>query len=276
MARRYAPEQLAWLEENWRRMPNRACAEAFNERFGGGATESSMHSFGTNRHMRKDPGVRGSATRAYTDEENAFLRGFIPGHTEREISGAFEARFGRALTASQVANRKARLGVRSGTHGGRFERGNVPANKGRTWDEQGIPEDTRKRMRSGQFRPGNLPHTTRPLLDTRVSRDGYTEIHVGLHRRERANDQWIPLSHFVWEQANGREWPEGCRAVFADRDPTNLDPENVVPVPSDLYPIVQGAVRGQMPWHDRETLEVAIASARVTQARARLKNGGGK
>lgn len=56
-----------------------------------------------------------------------------------------------------------------------------------------------------------------------------------------------------------------------DGDPLNDDADNVVPVEDAIWPLVCGAVRGQLPWHDRETLEAAIVSARITRRRRELE-----
>lgn len=267
--RRKTDAEKAWLRENYAAMPLSELVDRFEERFGWRPSASGIQSWA------HDVGVSRKPLR-YTEEEDDFLREFIPGHSEREISATFEARFGRPLSVNAISNRKAKLGVKSGTVGGRFEKGHTSANKGLTWDEMGFTEEQRERMRHGQFKKGNLPHNTRPLLAMRTGKGGYLEIHVGLRKRKKLNDQWMPYSHFVWEQANGREWPEGHRAIFADNDNTNYDPANIVPVPNELYPIVMGAVSNGVSYHDRETLEVAITSARVTQARERLRRRGRK
>ena len=269
--RRYTPEQHAWLEEHWRSMPNRDVVAAYEAEFGERLTFDAAKSYGSNRGWRKDPGVFGQAQRKYTDEELGFVRDYAPGHSEREIIAAFAGRFGRTLTIPQVGNLKCKLGVKSGTVGGRFEKGHVPWTKGRTWDEQGRSEEARAASLATCFKPGGLPHNTRPLLDERISKDGYVEVHVGLHRKRRPNDQWVSKAQLVWEQANGREWPEGCRSMFADGDRRNFDPGNIVPVPDGLYTIVCGAVPGGLEWHDRESLEVAITMAKVIAARRRLE-----
>lgn len=266
--RRYTPEQHAWMDARWRSMTNRELAEAFEAEFGERITPAAADSYGGNRNWRKDPGVRARALRRYTDEEREFLRGFIPGHSEREIRDAYAERFGEVLTDGMIGNIKVKLGVKSGTHGGRFEKGHA----GGFRDE----EHRRAFLEAGKatrFKPGQLPGNTRPLLDERVGKDGYMQVHVAQHRKRKANDQWMSKAEFVWEQANGREWPEGCRAVFADRDRGNFDPENIVPVPRDLYPMLMGRSK-TIEYHDRETLELAIASAKVTRARARLERGG--
>lgn len=215
--------------------------------------------------LRKDPSLESFAhLRAFTNEENEWLRGFIPGHTEAEIVDAFEARFRRRLTVPQVANRKTALGVRSGTTGYRFKKGNVPWCKGRRFPGK---------VSSTSFAKGHVPHNAHHLLDTRVDPDGYTYIKVDPRDARHPMAYWIPYAKFVWMQANGREWPEGCNCVFADRDRTNFDPGNIVPVPREIYPLVVGAVRGGLPWCDRESLEVAVTAARVTRKRYELEKG---
>lgn len=274
MARRYTPEQHAWIREHYAGLSNAELAAAFSERFGIDLTPSCLHAYGSNHGLRKGPGVRERALRTYTDEENEWLRGFIPGHTETEIVDAFEERFGRRLEVYMVANRKVALGVRSGTHGGRFEPGSVPFNKGMRWEDFGTPEG-HERSRATCFKRGELngiaAERKRPLLDIREGKDGYLQIKVAPRDARYPMRNWIGYAQFVWMQANGREWPKGHRAVFADHDNRNFDPGNIVPVPADLYAIVVGAVKGGLEWHDRGSLEAAMTMARVIRARRRLE-----
>ena len=262
MARVYTDEQHAWLAEHYADMTNRELADAFNAEFSCDcATPSKMNAYGSNHRLRKAPGVKGRANTKYTPEMREWLREYIPGHHEHEIIDAFEGRFGMRLTAAMVGNLKCGLGVRSGTVGPRFERGHVPANKGRTWDEFMSPEGQEASRRT-QFRKGERPHNAyHELLDEREDEDG-TWVYVKPRNRRFPSQNWIPKGRFVWMQANGRDWPEGHRAVFADRDRHNFDPDNIVPVPNDLYPIVTGGAHGHaLPYHDRETLDGWLNSA---------------
>ena len=277
MGKRIAPDwteaEDEWLREYYPVMQNWELAE-FKALDGWPRDEQAIARRAKRLGIRKDRS-RGYVRRCrtptiWTDEKDAWFRAFVPGHSEREISAEHERLWGFPLTESQIANRKAKLGVKSGTHGGRFVKGQEPANKGKTWDEMGISQESRERMLRTSFKPGQLPHNTRPLLDVRTvgNLGGETrEIHVGLGRRERANDQWIPLAQFNWMAANGREWPDGHKALHIDHDPLNDDADNIEPVPADLWPLVMGAIPGQLEWHDRETLRTAILYARVTRAR---------
>jgi hypothetical protein len=267
---RYTPEQHAWLAGHYATLTNRELAELFNERFGAEATQATMHAYGKNHRLRKVPGVCRSALRVYTDEQLDFLREYIPVHTEVQIAQAFAERFGVTLTNAKIGNLKTKLGVRSGTVGGRFEPGHEPANKGKTWDEFMSPEGHERVLRTA-FKPGHEPHNQRyKLLDEKTDRYG-TWVYVKPRNRRYTADDWVSKQRYVWMQSNGRDWPEGHRAVFADHDSTNLDPGNIVPVPADLYVIVTGGAHGHaLPYYDRESLELAVTHARVMRKRAEL------
>ena len=268
----WTPEEDALLRELYPKMGNAEASRLFAES-GFDRSPGSLCSRAKKLGVGKDESAgyrKPMPRRFWTEEMDAWFVAFVPGHTEPEISAECERVFGFPLNEGQIGNAKFRLGVKSGTHGGQFKKGSIPPNKGKTWDEMGYTPELRERMRATQFKKGGVPHNAyHRLLDEKT--DEYGEwVYVRPRNATKSVDFWISKQRFVWMQANGRDWPEGCRAVFADHDNTNYDPENIVPVPKDIYPIVQGAVRNQMEWHDRETLELAIVSARVTQARARL------
>lgn len=273
MARVYTDEQHAWIREHFAAMTNAELAEAFNAEFRTSlATKGKMVAYGKNHGLHKEPGVKGRALRKYTDEQLGWLRGYIPGHHEQEIIDAYAGRYGERLTVSMVANLKTKLGIISGTVGGQFRRGHEPPNKGKTWDELGITQEKRERMLRTAFKPGQTPHNAyRALLDEKTDQYG-TWVYVRPRNRRYGADDWVSKQRFVWMQHYGREWPEGCRAVFADRDSENFDPENIVPVPGEIYVIVTGGAHGHaLPWHDRETLEVAITHAKLIRKRRELE-----
>lgn len=263
MGRRKTAEEAAWLAERYPTTPNGDLLDAFERRFGWRMTSSSLASWASDAGLRKSS--RHVSWREHP-EYDEFLRETVPGRIESEIADAFEREFGIRLTSSQVGNAKARLGVRSGTVGGRFEPGNVPANKGRTWDEMGIPEDKRERMRSGQFKPGNLPWTTREVGEERVTKDGYVEVHVAQRRREKANDQWVLKQRLVWQEANGRRLRPDEMVVFADGDRRNFDPGNLVAMTMAEHAVI---IRSGIAYADRETCETAIGIARLKMAASR-------
>lgn len=271
----------AWLREDYPRFSNADLA-AFKALDGWPRDERAICRRARKLGLRKDPSL-GYVRRCrrpdsiWTPERDAWFREFVPGHSEAEIIAEHERVWGFPLTVGQVANRKTKLGVRSGTVGGRFQPGHEPANKGRPWSEW-MPEGSREGSRRTQFRKGQLNGMAKErnhgLLGERLTKGGYAEVRIDPRGAKHTMERWMPLGAFNWMQANGREWPEGCRCVHVDGDMTNDSADNIEPVPSDLWPLLCGAVPGQLPWHDRETLRAAVAYARVTRARVDAERRG--
>ena len=201
----------------------------------------------------------------WTPERIAWFREFVPGHTEGEISAEHERVFGTPLTEGQIGNAKTKLGVRSGTHGGRFEKGSVPFNKGKTWDEYVSPEG-QARSRATCFKAGELngfaAQREQPIGAERVSKDGYVEVKVAEGLQDRPNGNFRMKHHVVYEQAHGAI-PDGCNVVFADGDRRNFDPDNLVAVPRRLWSAI--CCRG-IPYWDAGSLRAAMAKAELDSA----------
>lgn len=191
-----------------------------------------------------------------------FMVGFIPGHTEQEIRSAFLDRFGIELTESQIANFKARHGIRSGTHGGCFVKGQKSWNKGRPQREW-MSDEAIERTKGTRFKKGRLPHNTREVGEERLTKDGYVQVHVRQHKKEKLNDQWVLKQRLVWEQAHGMPVPEGCKVIFCDGDKTNFDPANLMLVTHEELMRMNHEGTG---WSDPETAGAARQLARVRSA----------
>lgn len=255
-------------------MTNRELAEAFTERFGRPMTQGSAQSYGNNHHLRKDEGVRSPAAQRgrYGPEQVAWAREHVPGHTTHEIVDGYRERFGETLTKGRLQRLKREAGVRQGTHGG-FAKG-VPAwNKGRKWDEW-MSEEGQRRVREGQaYKPSHRPHNAyHELLDVRENEQCGPMVYVSPRNAGSQAQKWIPLGKLEWMRANGRDFPEGHRLVHADHDRTNCDPENLVAVPEDVYAAVVGRPKGiGIEYHDRESLEAAVALARLNRRRLELE-----
>ena len=202
----------------------------------------------------------------WTEEYDAFLRDFVPGHSQAEITRALEELFGIVLTKSQISNRKRKLGVYSGTVGGRFRKGVPAKNKGVKWDVW-MPAESQERCRATQFKKGNLPWNANKLKvgDTRWTVDGYIQVKVKEGHQEIPNENYRFAHHLVYEAHHG-PIPEGCNVVFADGNRENLDPDNLVAVPRTVWSKVK-----QMNYRDRETLLVCVGIAKLRSKAYRLE-----
>lgn len=276
--RMFTDEQRAFLAERYPDMTNRELCAEFARQFGEPIDGRCLCRFAKARGLRKTAETMrrtrdavAESNRVYTDEQLDWLRGFIPGHSQGEIAAAFADRYGLALTMPTVKNLKTKLGVPSGTVGGRFQKGNLPPNKGKTWDEC-FDKETQERLRANCFKKGNVPHNAcHRILDTKLDGNGNTLIYVKPRDAAYSQSMWISYARFVWMQHNGREFPEDHRCVHADRNPANYDPANLVAVPNDIYGIITGA-NGGIDYWDVPSLEVAIAQARLIRTRARIEN----
>lgn len=267
MGRRKTREEIGWLLAHYADFPTvEGTADAFEERFGWRPPYGGLAAWASANGLTK-AAARGHVR--WTPEMRSFFRRSVPGRSESEIADLFEAEFGIRLRKSQVKNAKTTLGVRSGTHGGRFSPGRVPHNKGRTWDDLGLPEGARERMRATQFKRGEIPWNGAriPVGAERVDRDGYTWVKVAERpSRPDCNDNWRAKHRIVWEDANGTPVPDGCMVVFLDGDKGNLDPENLA-----IETLAEHAViaRSGIPYADMETHEAARAIARLKSAARR-------
>ena len=271
-------DQRAWLAEHYPQMTNAELLDALRVELGVTLTLTQLRNLAAKSHWIKEPRTRDRAVSAgmggMTTDELDFIRSHVPGHTWRETSAAFEQRYGRSLTRGQVKYACKRVGVKVGCNPVQFKRGHVPWTKGKKWDDYMNPETQRKLREGGTlFRKGECSKYSeamrRNLLDLYEDVNGRVQIYVAPRNAAYSAQRWIGYAQFVWMQANGQDWPEGYHAAFADHDDHNFDPENIVPVPMELLPFVMGGGHGHaLPYHDRESLELAIAHARLVRARA--------
>jgi HNH endonuclease len=101
----------------------------------------------------------------------------------------------------------------------RFRPGHIPANKGLR-----RPGWSRGRMAETQFKPGNKPHTWKPIGSTRFSKEGYLQRKVsdtGYPPRD-----WVGVHVLMWEEEHGPV-PEGHAVAFKDRHKANICPGNL-------------------------------------------------
>lgn len=155
----------------------------------------------------------------YTQEEKEFLREYVPGHSHKEITEEFNRRFSENITVSQIRGSIKRYGLNTGRTG-RFEKGQIPHNKG-------THPPTVGRMAETQFKKGNSPHNTKPLGYERLSKDGYIEIKVCENPDKSKGEKHFKAKHrIVWEQVHG-EIPKGHNIVFLDGDKLNCDISNL-------------------------------------------------
>lgn len=101
----------------------------------------------------------------------------------------------------------------------RFKKGMTPHNKGKREEEFRSPEAI-ERCRRTQFKPGQLPHNTKPVGYEHTDRDGYILVKVADRRK------MVHKHRYVWEQAHG-PIPRGHNVMFRDGNRQNCSLDNL-------------------------------------------------
>lgn len=275
----WSAEEEAWLRETYPHHPNAALPGMHSERFPDRPrrTVNAIHARGNKLGLLKTSECK-CKPKFWTPERVEWFKAYVPGHHEAEISAEHERVFGFPLTVGQISNAKSKLGIRSGTDGGQFRRGMTPHNKGRSWDEQGIPPEVQAKMRETGFKKGTVQDRPdgwiKPVGFERVSKDGYIEVKVrdslidGIQPNVPGsfNSNYRMKHHVVWEEHNG-PIPPSTMIVFADHDKRNFDPDNLVAVPRKLWAVIS---KGSIPFWDKESLETAMNVARLKNTRSEV------
>ena len=164
-----------------------------------------------------------------------FLIKYIPGHQESEIRSAFLERFGITLTEAQIGNFKHKYGVKSGTHGGRFEKGQPAFNKGKKM----TPEQYKK-CSGTMFRKGHSPQNHREVGSERINVDGYIEIKV-----EEPN-KWRLKQRVMYEKYHNVKLTRDEAIIFLDGNKLNLAEDNLFCLTrAELVRYNQNKLRGE-------------------------------
>ena len=147
----------------------------------------------------------------YTKEQKEFLINNNYMKTAKELAEMFNKKFKMNLTPQNIKNFRGNYKLNSGLTG-RFEKGNVPFNKG-----------TKGLMRANKtsFKKGNIPSNHKNVGYERINVDSYIEIKV-----EEPNV--FKLKHRIIYEQNCGKIPKGHKIIFADGNKLNLDLNNLI------------------------------------------------
>ncbi|SEQ44799.1 HNH endonuclease [Treponema bryantii] len=149
----------------------------------------------------------------YPQHIREFLIENNKGKSAREITELLNSAFGTDYTPEGIKGLRARMHLVSGLTG-HFEKGHVPANKGK----KGYCAPGSEK---GWFKKGQMPHNHVPVGTEVMTTDGYLKIKVAEPK------QWRFKHIMVWEKHNGKV-PEGCMISFKDGNHYNCSIENLM------------------------------------------------
>lgn len=195
-------------------------------------------------------------------EYEEFMKAYIPGHQECEIRAAFYEKFGITLSEAQIGNYKTSRGIKSGTHGGRFQKGLVPANKGKK-----MSPEVYERCKATMFKKGQLPHNHRPVGSERVNVDGYVEIKVA------EPNKWMLKQRYIYEKHYNVKLTTQDNIIFLDGDRMNFEIDNLFRLSkAELARYNQDGNYGSNQDISRAAAQVAVLKNKLFEKK---KEGGG-
>lgn len=219
MSRRYAPEIHAFLREF---IPGHTAAEiaaAVNEKFDIEMSLTAANSYRKNHGIRSGTpcGRRsGVPTKAFPAEIRDYILAHYIGTGHKDMADQLNVRFGTSYTPQRIKSFYSNHKLNSGLTG-RFEKGHVPANK----SVKDPPGSMHPNSIATRFKPGHLPHQTKPVGYLSIRSDGY------LYRKIAENpDVWKLEHNRRWEELHG-PIPAGSCVIFLDGDRLNCEPGNL-------------------------------------------------
>jgi hypothetical protein len=96
----------------------------------------------------------------------------------------------------------------------RFKKGMQPHNKGKP-----LPPKIKEKLKSTQFKKGNLPHNIKYDGHERIDKYGYVFIRI-------SKGKYVQKHRYVWEQIHG-PIPDGLLVTFKDGNKQNCVLENL-------------------------------------------------
>lgn len=261
----YSTDEMTWLETN-RMMVISDYHRAFVAAFGRqDVTAAHLHG------LRKRKGWKvGRAPDRYKGRRSKYCAteiAWLRANATMEINAwcaAFREAFDRPdVTPAKLGSLRKREGWRTG-RSGRFEKGIVPANKGKKYapGKGGNHPNARKT----QFRKEQLPHNTKGPGHESLGSDGYMWIVTDRMTPWTGASTWRVHKHrWLWELANG---PVPDRHVLKclDGDRLNTDPANWEAVPRGLLPRLNGKSERDYDKAPAELKPTILAVARLEHA----------
>ena len=252
--RPYPPAVKDFIIENVRGRTARELADMVNAEFGLDVTPAKIAA------CKKNWGIvsgtpcgkpQGSPSEVFPQEVVDYILANYKGTGHQEMADMLREAFGREYTSEQIKGYYGNHHLNSG-RSGYFQKGHVPQNKGKTWDEYMSPE-AQERSRTTTFKKGQIPHNGgTPIGTVRIRHDHKNRGAKPYAWEKVAQPNVWRMKHVVeWERHNGPV-PKGCMVAFANGDTMNWSIDNLV-----LEMRAQHAVKNRWGLHgyDKESAE---------------------
>ncbi|MFY9088930.1 HNH endonuclease signature motif containing protein [Arcobacter aquimarinus] len=138
----------------------------------------------------------------------------------KELAKLFNTKFKTKISVRNISQKCRKLGLIC-PNNGRFQKGNIPVNKG----TKGLTTANKT-----SFGPGHRPKQTKKVgtISTRKDKNGSLYMHIKIEDPNK----WQMLHVYIWEKKHG-EIPKGYCVIFKDKNTLNTRLDNLMLVSRD-------------------------------------------
>lgn len=154
----------------------------------------------------------------YTEEHKQFLEEMYKNYDANKLTNMFNKKFNLKKTKIAISASLKRYGFKT-DRTGQYIKGDIPLNKGKTWDEY-MPKKSQKKARKTTFKKGSIPANLKTVGSERLGKDEYILIKI------EEKGKWVHKHRHIYEQHHGPIKPNHI-IIFLDQDKYNFDINNL-------------------------------------------------
>ena len=179
----------------------------------------------------------------WTDEEKEYLASIVKGKTYKELLILMNDKFEYEFSSQQIESALRRYNLKTGNTG-QFKKYQEPWNKGLK-GYMGANKTS--------FKKGTIPPNYKPVGTERFAKDGYIEVKV------KDPNVWELKHRYIYKKHHG-EIPNGYNVIFADKNISNFDIDNLILVSKAEMLILN---KNKLIFEDKDFTKVGVNIAKL-------------
>lgn len=200
--------------------------------------------------------------RKFPPELEEFIRKVSWGKHLPELHKIVTAKFGDVLTQEQLKSFLSRRHIIRFENHGRFEKGHIPASKGKK-----MPAEVYEKSKHTLFKKGRQPANHREVGSERTNVEGYVEIKVAEPSR------WQLKHRAIYENYHNVRLKSTDVVIFLDGNKQNFDIENLALIDREINLIMNhDGTRFADAEITRTEVNIARLKKAITVAKRKLVN----
>ena len=179
----------------------------------------------------------------WSEEEKQYLASIVKGKTYKELLALMNEKFDYEFSSQQIESALRRYNLKTGNTG-QFKKYQEPWNKGL----KGYIGANKT-----SFKKGTIPPNYKPVGTERFAKDGYIEVKV------KDPNVWELKHRYIYKKHHG-EIPNGYNVIFADKNISNFDIDNLILVSKAEMLILN---KNKIIFEDKDFTKVVVNIAKL-------------